>query len=533
MSAPLAVPAPRGRDARDWHLGLSLVASCLFVYLLVFIRLDAPRAASGDQAIYLHHATRYLEGELIYRDFAHFTPPGTDLIYAGLFKLLGVRAWIPQVALILIGASLAWLSTVISKRLVKGAAVYLPGFLFLSLPFSSFLDATHHWYSLIAITAALAVVIEKRTASRLAVAGIFCGIAACFTQSAALVTVGFGLFLWWEKRRENGPWSSLLKIEACLLTPALATILSFIGYYVWKVGLRHFVYYTLIFPAKYYPADKFNNWRVYLAERPSFHVWANWPDLVAWVMVHILVPGVYLLFFVRYGRLGRLQPDKPWDRLMLVNLTGLFLFLSVAAAPSDVRLYCVSLPALIVLVWFLSLPHRLEQAILRTAWAMVLILGIAKPIVAQIRWRAYLQLPTGRTAFLDPVLYDKCQWLVERTRPSQYLFGDPFLCFALRLRNPSRIPFVRPTDYTRPEDVQQLVQTLEEHQVEFVSWYNGLDVTDKPAGDHLAPLRSYLSSHYHVARTFSNLDTFLERNPGPPCITEAPSPKGADGKERL
>jgi hypothetical protein len=140
---------------------------------------------------------------------------------------------------------------------------------------------------------------------------------------------------------------------------------------------------------------------------------------------------------------------------MLINITGLCLFLSIALAPAWNRLYTVSLPALIMLVWFLNSAYKLERALLRILWATVLVLAIARPIVTQMRWRAFLDLPTGRTGFFEPGSYQETKWVMERTHPSDYFFGD------LRLRNPSRVAFVTPYDFTRPEEVHNVVQGLE------------------------------------------------------------------------
>jgi hypothetical protein len=86
--------------------------------------------------------------------------------------------------------------------------------------------------------------------------------------------------------------------------------------------------------------------------------------------------------------------------------------------------------------------------------------------------------------------------------------------FALKLRNPGRIAFITSSDYTRPEEVSDLLQGLERHQVRFVSWYGDLDnVPTAPRGDHLGPLRRYLREHYRVAETFSNGDEIWERKP--------------------
>jgi hypothetical protein len=493
-----------------------VLLSFLFLYLQVFVLPSTPRLASGDQAIYLHHATRMLAGERIYRDYDHFTLPGTDLLYMTLFKLFGVRAWIPQAMLVVLGTSMISLVIFISRKLIKGRSAYLPGLLFVALPFSSYLDATHHWYSALATTAALAVLLEERTVARLIWAGFLLGVATFFTQSTALVAMGFALFLMWERGRERQTWLLLLKKEVALLASFLGTITACTAYFVRSVGLTQLFYYTVVFVVKYYPADWFNNWRVYLTGRPYLHVWTTWLDIPAFALIHLIVPLVYILFLVSYARKWRWQSDVLWNRLMLVAVTGLFLFLTIASAPAYSRLYAVSAPGLVLLVWFLNSPRKIEGAVSRLLWATVLVVFVARPLVTQLRWRAYLDLPTGRTAFFEPVQYERCKWVSERTRPFDYFFGDHLIAFTLRLRNVGRVPFLRPTNYTRPEEVQDVVHALEKSQVQFVSWYSGLDheteAAHHPEGDHLGPIRLYLHEHYHVAQTFANGDEILERN---------------------
>ena len=503
-------------NGSQWMIPVVLL-SALFLYLQVFILPATPRAATGDQAIYLHHAVRMLEGEMIYRDYDHFTLPGTDVVYVALFKLFGVRAWIPQAMLIVLGASTVYLIIFISRKLLSGTSVFLPGLLFITLLFTGYLDATHHWYSTVATTAALAVLLEERSVGRLVWAGILLGVATFFTQSMALLPFGFALFLLWEHRREGQTWSLLLNKEASLLASFIATITACLAYFVWKVGLKRLLYYTVVFVVKYYPADWFNTWRVYLTRPPSLHVWTAWPDLPAFALAHAIVPMVYLFFCATYVRKSRKESDELWNRLMLVNFTGLFLFLTVASAPAYSRLYAVSPPALVLLVWFLDSPRKVERTLLRLLWVTVFVMAIVRPLVTQIRWKAYLDLPTGRTAFVESVLYEKTKWIADRTRPCDYFFGDQLMSFELLLRNVSRVPFLRPTDYTRPEEVQDAMQGLEKHQVRFVSWYRGLEGQGRagrhPEGNHLAPIRLYLHEHYHVAQTFANGDLIWERNP--------------------
>lgn len=504
------------KKSSGWSSLAVVSLSSVVVYLQVFLFPGTPRVATGDQAIYLHHATRMLDGQMIYRDYDHFTFPGTDVLYMTLFKLFGVRAWIPQAMLVVLGALMAWLILRISRNLIRGTAAYLPPLLFVALPFSSYLDATHHWYSLVATTAALFVLLEERTSMRLLWAGALVGIGTFFTQSMAVLTIGFTIFLLWERNQEKQRWMVFLKRAGALLASFTATISVCMAYFVERVGLKAIVYFTVVFPAKFYPADWFNNFRVYLTGRAHLHAWPTWFDIPAFVLIHLIVPFIYILFLVGRAPVWSKLDAKARERLVLVNVTGIFLFLSVASAPAYSRLYAVSPPALLILVWILDYSQMASRVLLRCAWTVTFAVLVSRPLVAQLRSKQFLDLPTGRTAFLDTLTYEKCKWMAERTHPSEYFFGDHLICFTLRLRNAGQVPFLRPTDYTRPEEVAGAVQGLETHHVRFVSWYIGLDREKEalrhPEGNHLAPMRAYLRENYHVAQTFANGDQIWERN---------------------
>jgi len=301
-----------------------------------------------------------------------------------------------------------------------------------------------------------------------------------------------------------------LRKEGCLFAGYFAVLLSFAGFFAWKVGATRLWDETVVFVLKFYSTDPSNTWRAYMSWRPSLHMWTDWPEFPAWVLIHLLLPLVYVLFFVRYQRESPSRPAIPWEGLMLVNVTGIAMFLMVASAPAFNRLYTVSLPALILLVWFLSAPSKVERILLRGLWGMVILLAVVKPAVTQVRWKKSLELPAGRVAFFNPALYDKTRWLLQRTQTGEYFFGDQLENFELRLRNPGRIAFVVSLDYTRPEQVANLVEGLERHQVRFVSWYAGLD-SGRSRSDHLGPLRQYLREHYRLAQRFTNGDEMWER----------------------
>jgi hypothetical protein len=487
------------------------------LYFQLFIFPNVPLLAQGDQSIYLLNARRMLHGQVIYRDFFHFTLPGTESTYCLLFKLFGVRAWIPNAMLVLLGVGLVGLSVAISRKLMSGPSVFLPAALFLAFPYHSVLDATHHWYSTLAVMSALAIALERQTSGRLYIAGALCGIATWFTQSMGpAVALALGLFLLWEGRRKDESLSRVVRKEASLFTGTLAVLIPFGAYFAAKAGIRQFLWCTVTFVLKYYPSDWYNNWRVYMAHRPAIHGWPVVLEWTGWAFVHSLLPLIYLAFFFgnwKRARFCAASSDRV-AQLMLVAMVGSFSLLAVAPSPSYRRLCTVSLPAIILLVWYLGSPGKMRKACRRAGWVASLGWIVVAPLLVQTRWHAWLNVPTGRTAFRDANVYDEYHWISQRAGPEDSLFGNQLMCFALGLRNPAPLNFVTLSDYTRPEQVQNVVQSLEENQVRFILWYAGLPVSNaqQPSGDHLNPLREYLRSHYHLAETFSTGDRIFERH---------------------
>jgi hypothetical protein len=358
------------RQVPSWfHFGFLILAAA-FLYLDLFVLPATPIFVDdSDQLLHLHNATRMLDGQMIYRDFFQFTFPGTELVYLALFKLFGVGAWIPNVMLALLGLGLTWLCVFISRKLLSGLTAYLPGLLFLLLAFHPVLDASHHWYSVLAVTAATALVIEERSPKRVAGAAALCALAAYFTQTRGLVAVtGLAVFLWWEHRRKLQGRRSLLRSEALLAGVFSAVTVGLNLYFVWAVGLKRFLWCTVTFVVKYYPAESLNNLQVYMPIVFARPHWYEVPGLLPYVFIHALLPLVYLLFFARCWRESQKRPEQPWDRLMLVSLMGFFIFVGVAPAPVYWRLCTVALPGLIIIVWFLSSQGKLQSLARQMLW---------------------------------------------------------------------------------------------------------------------------------------------------------------------
>lgn len=455
-----------------------------------------------------------LRGEVIYRDFFELLLPGTQFLYTGLFKLLGVKAWIANAALIFLGTSLAWAGTAIARHVLDGKLTYLPSVLFLGFAFTTEPDATHHWYSTLAIMLALVAVMRERSCWRLAGAGTLCGVATLFTQSRGPAAIlGLTLFLLWERHQKKQTWLHVMKAQASLWLPFLVTTLAAITYLIERAGFQQFFYCTVTFPLKYYRLWFWNTPWVYLTEVPVFPWPLQLPAVAIWLSVHLLLPLVYLLYLARWWRVAKARPGEPWDRLMLLSLVGLCLFLSVATSPSWLRLCSVSLPALIVLAWFVRSSGRLSVASRRLLWAIGAAVLVAQPVIAQTNWRAYLITPAGREAFADPDLYEKYRWVKEHAAPGDFLYqaSDCNLYYLLELRNPTQVPFITASGYTRADQVREVVASLEKAQVRLVLWSVWLDIPYPGRPDHfdaarLSPIRAYLRTHYHLVWDFSSPD---------------------------
>ena len=165
-------------------------------------------------------ALRIVHGQVLYRDFFELVTPGTDLLYATGFKLFGVHAWILQAWTILLGVALSCVITSLACKILTGLDVFLPAILFLVFDFAA-LDATHHWYSTLAVLVAVRVLFSGHSLRHAAAAGFFCAIATLFTQTqGCLGVLAVAIHLLIEKSTAQEP-SRLQKLIALLVPWAL------------------------------------------------------------------------------------------------------------------------------------------------------------------------------------------------------------------------------------------------------------------------------------------------------------------------
>src|SRR5277367_22016 len=410
MPALPVVSVPSVPPERFASGGLAVAGVALFTFLISYFRSfvfpHVPIWLTGDQLGFFHDGSRLLEGQLPYRDYFQIVPPGTDLSYALLIKCFGLRAWIPNLVMAFLAAATALLITLIARRLMQGVSSLLPALLFTAFVLYGSLDPTHHWFSTVAVMGAMLVLLDGTSRIRVAAAGALCGFAACFTQTkGALAVFAFVIYFVWKMLQDRAATKEWW--WKCLLLCIVAAVVFFAAnaYFIAAAGVRQWIYCIIIYPLRYYPAPTVNNWRVVLYDFGWHGGALKW---ICYPYVYSVTPLVYVVFLFKMRRCEA-QPTVPWDKLLLLTLTGLGMFLAVASAPSMKRLCTVSAPSMILLVWLLRTwlsqsrtigeyaRARLTLAITMT----VVALAIEPAIHAQFHRNSYLNLPAGRVAFRD------------------------------------------------------------------------------------------------------------------------------------
>lgn len=491
-------------------------------YFRSFVFPNTPIALWGDQVGFFNDGSRMMLGQLPYRDYFQIVPPGTDLIYTLVIKCFGLQMWIPNLLMAVLAAITALLMTLIASRLVRGAIVMLPAFLLAGVVLIPSMEATHHWFSTVALLSAMLVLLGGTASPRVAVAGGLCGIAACFTQTKGAVVVAclavYLISTQGKRTLESKHWRKGLLL--CGIAASVFVVLN--AYFIRAAGVGQWLFCIVAYPLRYYPAPQINNWRVLIYDFGSHSGITKWISLP---FIYATVPFVYVLFIIITRRQWNDDRNGHWQRLLLVMWVGIAMFLAVAPSPSVKRLATVSPPSLVLLAWLLDQPGKITSVAKIALGGAAIALAIGVCVRIQIRWHACLDLPSGRTAFLDPALYEEYRWLVGATRPGQYFFGLPPLYYAFHMRNPAAIEGFHPSEYTRPQQVIALIDALESYRVPLIVIRQSRDFLDVRASprDHLTPFRIYLTRNYQLARTFLSGDDVWRR-------IEAASPSSSANK---
>jgi hypothetical protein len=452
-------------------------------------------------------AQRMLHGELPYRDFFQFTPPGTDLVYFLLFKLFGPHIWVTNILVLVLGVALCGICFSIAIEIMELALALPATVLFLTLIYTRLLNATHHWFSVLAILCAVRVLLRSQSRARIFSAGCWLGLAGIFSQShAGAALLAFVIWLGWQHWRADAKWL----VDAAILVLSFAiTLAAAESYFIAVIGWKLLWYFQVTYVLHFMvggPGTSFLG-------MPPWSGWRHFPTTVQYVTVYLLLPIVYVITLWKcWKRSSDPSVREQKKSAMLVALTGSVLLFEVMFSLNWLRIYTISVPGIILLLWLVT-SLKARRMALRIVWAAILFIAATEIVHAHLGY-VVADLPAGWAA-MEPEAYQKLHWIEQHTQPEEFFFDSawPGVYLPLRLRNPVFAEGVGLDTETRPEFVKQAIVQLDAKQVRYILWSRQLNLqgNPEPPTSSLGPLRVYLLEHYKKVKVFADQDEIWER----------------------
>ena len=498
---------------------LFFLIAFVFLYTQLFQLPFTPYYFEGDHLISISNAMRMLGGEVIYRDFFHFTPPGAEVFYTTLFAIFGIKVWALNITIVFLGFALVLLTWNFSRQFFSGLVVYLPPAIFLVIGFRLFfIDGSYRLFSVVCVLAAVAVLINKRAPQNLAIAGVLCGLASFFVQPRGVLGVaGFSVFLIWENYRHGFSLKKLIKSGLCLTLPFLGILIITQAFFIYNAGFDNYYFSLVTFLQKHYPSDPLSNRAAFLSDLPDLQqylqIYSPFSAVSRYFRVafpvlffYALIPYIYLIYLlVRWRRKTYVGFEETDAKLMLLCLVGLSLSAGVSA-PSVFRLAHVAVPGLVLLVWLLK-RVRYSQRIAAVCLAILALIGVSYIVQRQTIAKYYLDMPAGRSAFFSEPVFERYKWISEQTRAGEgfYEGHHPSFYFPFHLVNPTRMYLIRDSEYTPIFQVEGVVKALEKNPPTLIAWPRKW--TKKPeeraVGDNLQILWQFIEANYELQIEFS------------------------------
>jgi hypothetical protein len=412
-----------------------------------------------------------------------------------------------QGLLILLGLLLSSIVMWDAQKVLRTSSVILTTLLFLVFDVNSALDATHHWWSVFLVMAAIGMLLGGRSSARIVLAGSLCGFAALFTQTygcLSLLAIALYLFL----TNDRGRKSNLFRELFLLCLPFALVVIPVVEYYAHLIGFRTLTYWTVYYPLVFFRAQENNPLAFFRA--PRVHGISGIHLLISFIFMHTVVPLIYILCAIRLAREKRGMDSLQWRKILLLTLVGSALFVSIMSAPTFLRVCAVGPPAIILCVWYFDGSSRLYHWSTIALWTAAITSALYLPISRQLHQHVIVNLPTGRVAFISDKQYDKMLWLAQHTHPGETFLNDTNTAFALSLESPGPLDFVTTTEFTRPQQIDALLLSMTDHRTRYIYLYPSLTAPIRTK-NNLEPFLKYLGKNYHLAEVFSD-GQILERN---------------------
>jgi hypothetical protein len=469
----------------------------------------------GDQSIFLLHAVGMLRGRVLYRDLFQFNLPGTEALYYVMFKCFGVQLWVAPLAELAADTATVVLILALSRRVLSGVAALLPALIFFFAFLDIHLQATHHVYSVPLVLLGVWVVAGGTNWRRLSLAGVILGLATLFTSDRGVfAAAGVAVFLIWKlgARRE-----CVRALEALFL-PFVAVVGGTLLYLVHTAGARVVFDSVLVFPLRYYGTDQSSNgmiafWSEFLGglSAGGYSIKGITNVLIAVVTLLLCVgtPVILAFFLARPLRKQNagLRASVAGQTQVLYAIVGCFLVLAEVHSLSSLRLSAAIPFAFVIAVEWLN--RRAGVEALRYSLIGCVVLGMILPIYRLSHSLERLQAPSG-DVYLTQESYSMLAPLARLIPSGNCYVADPDISFVLALDDPTRLQMLTVYEYTRPQQVEEFITTLEKRPDCLVRWDRSFDRQRGP-GDHLAALRRYLQADYRIVYVDEYGNETLER----------------------
>ena len=140
---------PGSRSAKWFFLVIGVAIA--YLYTSLFSLGGTPYFRTGDEDFFWAYGCRLLSGQVFLRDFHQFTPPGIDLVYAAVFHLYGSGVRSTDCTILCLGVALAIACFFCARTILPPDMAALAALLCLVVLYGDRMDATHHWFSSLAI----------------------------------------------------------------------------------------------------------------------------------------------------------------------------------------------------------------------------------------------------------------------------------------------------------------------------------------------------------------------------------------------
>jgi hypothetical protein len=495
-----------------WWTGMLPVAAFLYLYATLFSLAGTPLFRAGDDSFFRTYAWRMLTGEVFLRDFHQFTPPGTDLVYLAAYRWGGAGVGSSNWVGLGVGFLLALVWYGLARTLMPAGRAALAALTCLVFLYGDRLDVTHHWFSVLAGSTAVLVLLWVRSVALIGLAGALIGLAAFFTQTTgAVALLACCYFLVWEGRPAGGTRRPAW-VPVGVLAGTAATVWLLLSWrFIAAAGWSQWWYAQVL----------------YLPRASSFPTGFLVPRIVrpgnarGWIKIAEL-GSVYLLFvtvcpWVLWWLRRRGVRTVEEARAVLLALWGSGLMLATITMLNWNRMDAAAAPALILLIWGIGRSGRPERWLAAACWCCAGAMMLLQMTETERHRFVNLQLPTGRALF-EPKDAAEVQWLVEHTHPGDAFFEVATTRFyvPLGLRNPAAVDVLSTGRSTLPAWVGETTNSLERSGVRYILWAPGagigkVDGTAARSEDVLRPMRKYVRMRFTRVAVFEGGDEIWER----------------------